>query len=173
MQSILSKYPDLNAVINYDWSSTKSAYSLSQALKALSPDVVVDVYPSDCFIDKSFFDTFFSTSSPRIACYRFAEERSRRTVNLKLNDNNTIEAAYTGIINSQYDPEVFGIFRAPVNLLQSAINDQQSKYRTLFATELLAPYLDFSFQSIDCTSSVSEINSAIDFLRFRDNQFVF
>lgn len=168
--SILNEYPGIQCVINDKWSSTKSAYSLLQAVPHFEDSDTVDVYPSDIFFNKVFFRDFKSLEGNSALCISYRESRHVNAVNLNIcTKTNKILSSYKGAIKSIQDPEAIGVFKVNILLLKKMISTQTSDLHSLYATDLITPPFLQSFDLFDMSDNFSEISNAFDMLNLMRN----
>ena len=101
--SLMNKYPHLNYILNQNWSTTASSYSLGLALDT-QPCVIVF---SDLFFDENMAK-LVKNSPENCIFVSHAENKHINTVRCKL-EKNIVKSIYRGDV---YDnPETMGIYK--------------------------------------------------------------
>lgn len=157
---VMESYPNLDYVINHDWSVTNNAHSLALALTDESTFVVSG-------------DTFFSPDlvsrleegPENLVLTDNRENRTPSAVHCELGQDGSILSTYQGPVRSVDDPEAVGFFK-----ISDPATLRQWKRRSLAHANL------FAGQTLPCNlarvasiplagQEYAEINTPADYLR--------
>jgi choline kinase len=160
---IMESRPDLDYVINHEWSLTNNAMSLGLAL-GLEPTYVVS---GDIFFDRALIARLDSLG-PNLALTEARENRMLTAVHCILRDDQSIAETYQGPVRDVAHPEAIGLFKISCPVILRRWKRLCIAHGNLFVGQTLpcnetpvlsAPRSEFGFH---------EINTPADYLRLID-----
>lgn len=109
---VMDHYPQVEFVINDNWSDTNNAMSLGLALE----DRATYVVPGDVFVSKGLVG-YLDGLGPDLALVSHHENRIPTAINAVLHDDGTIASAYQGAIQDMSHPELLGTFKVSSTMM--------------------------------------------------------
>ncbi len=109
---VMDHYPQVEFVINDNWSDTNNAMSLGLALE----DRATYVVPGDVFVSKGLVG-YLDGLGPDLALVSHHENRIPTAINAVLHDDGTIASAYQGAIQDMSHPELLGTFKVSSTIM--------------------------------------------------------
>lgn len=161
--SIMESAPQLDYVINHDWSLTNNAMSLGLALGE-EPTYVVS---GDIFFDRSLI-AHLDSLGPNLALTEARENRSLTAVHCVLREDQSIAETYQGPVRDNAHPEAIGLFKISCPDILRRWKRLSIAHGNLFVGQtlpcdgtpvLIAPRGEFAFH---------EVNTPTDYLRLID-----
>jgi choline kinase len=160
---VMESAPELEYVINHEWSLTNNAMSLGLALN----DEPTYVVSGDIFFDRALIE-HLDGEGANLALTDPRENRPLSAIHCALRDDGSIRETYQGPVRDGQDPEAIGLFKVSDRTLLGRWKRRCIEHGNLFVGQTLpcdgvpiraAPRGDFSFV---------EINTPADYLRLLD-----
>lgn len=163
---IMERYPELNYVLNSQWSFTGSAFSLGLALT----DEPTYIVSGDIFLEADLVERL-DNLGPDLVLTEARENRNPNSVHCSLRKDGTLDSTYQGPVRNSVDPEAIGLLKVS-NIDTLRVWKQLSlKHGNLHAVQLL-PCRDSQIFSVERAGEMfDEVNSADDYLRLIESQF--
>jgi choline kinase len=157
---IMESFPDLDYIINQEWSLTNNAMSLGLALNE-EPTYVVS---GDIFFNRDLVE-YMDAAGPDLVLTDNRQNRTLTAVHCALREDDTVGETYQGPIRSPSHPEAIGMFK-----ISDPGTLQQWKRRCVAHANL------FVGQTLPCdggsiaalprrTFTFDEVNTPADYLR--------
>lgn len=157
---VMESAPQLDYVINHDWSVTNNAMSLALALDE-TPTYVVS---GDVFFHRELIEEL-DQAPPNLVLTEARENRSLTAVHCVLREDRSIAETYQGPIRKVSDPEAIGLFKISDPALLRAWKRRSVDHGNLFVGQTL-PCDGQPIVAADRRQhEFSEINTPTDYLQ--------
>jgi choline kinase len=158
--SIMERHPDIDYVINHEWSISHNSMSAALALNE-TPTYVVS---GDIFFEQSLVE-FLDHEAPNLALTELRENRSPTALNCILRADGSIDSVYRGALKGINHPEAIGLFKISDSRLLRQWKRQAMAHGHLFAGQTL-PYDGAPVIAVPRGNhQFDEINTTSDYLR--------
>ena len=156
---LMSQYPNLEFVYNYNWFETGSAFSAGLVLKSC-PVIVV---PSDLFLDDAAAEVI-ATASGNVVFTCETENRPKNAINVATKDG-AISEIYSGPKRNGTDAEFKGVVRIEDDKVLEAIVRDCEANPSLAFSDVLSMHKEV-FKVKDSVGRVVEINFVEEYVEF-------
>ena len=157
--NVIHNYPKLDFIYNKDWNLYGNSYSLGLALNE-EPCYVIS---GDLFFNKEIIKKMENINKDILVC-KNTENRSLKSVNVKIKKKGGIEEIYMGRVKDPKDQECMGIFKIISKNILKEWKKNCLKKRNVFAAE----NLNFAKKKIHILNidkhKFNEINTPQDYL---------
>jgi len=159
---IMQEHPDLEYVLNHDWSVTTPSYSVGLALTD-SPCYII---PGDILLDRNLAELLYNAPKDCVLT-RKTENRSEQSTNY-LVDDDIIKEAYIGALRNNKDPEGLGIFKLTSVPILREMKKNCLKHGNLhIGLNLNYSMASLPIHNVDLANiSIYEFNTYSDYLQY-------
>lgn len=157
---IMQEAPDLEYVINYEWSLTNNAMSLGLALNE-EPTYVVS---GDIFFDKPLIE-YLDKLGPNLVLTESRENRCLNAVHCVLNETESIVETYQGPLKDINHPEAIGLFKITCDQVLRQWKRRCVDHGNLFVGQTLPCDITPIISAPRGRFLFHEINTPTDYLR--------
>lgn len=157
---IMETHPEIDYVINHEWSITNNAMSLGLALDE-DPSYVVS---GDIFFERSLVERL-DQAGPNLALTENRENRALSSIHCVLRPDDSVASTYQGPVQDMANPEAIGMFKISDRATLRQWKRLCIKHGNLFVGQVL-PCNEVPILSMDKEDSTfDEINTPSDYLR--------
>lgn len=160
---IMETHPEIDYVINHEWSITNNAFSLGLALN----DEPTYVVSGDIFFDRSLIE-YLDRHVDNMALTEGRENRQHTSIHCIMREDGSIASAYQGMLQSPTHPEAIGLFKISDSEILCRWKRLCLENANRFAGQVL-PFDGAQIMAVNRENyTFDEINTATDYLRLKE-----